>query len=588
VRLFPGVRLNITKNGVGLGFGGHGVRYSVHSTGRRTFSVGIPGTGLYWTESRNGRRPQSRRALSDPVDRETSQPADTHTAKPPLRSLEELRRLIAGSSVLSRTLGPAFSNFEAALDGDDKEVARAARALVDAAASAEASGSPMLGLQPMPGFELEVDLTGDGVVLFCACHLLSERRVKVAEELLQKMPHSDEVLLVRMAAKMHAGDPMGALTTGLPKLDSVAAWMAGLVRAKALRDCHRGDDADELMADLLECSTACNVPHEAQEVLHVLRGRRQLDVGNVAGACATAAQVLSWDPYDQAALALLIAAQQALYRDSDTGDVEVRTREGDRQRLSVVVASLEAELRGAQQVLLELVEELDDVAARRRRVLGPRELRIADLKARLAALLAEMSGDSGDIETAQTCKEQREERQREWDAGEGFEAFSAEPPPANERTKASDPQDQEEVMRNKKLYLQLIKRWHPDHAVDEQDRRRRHDMTTRITQMYRDGDWEGLQHLWERGALDLDEAEQLPLHELEKKIQAVREELARTRAEIAELLASPLEQLRIELETADAEGQDLLAELAEALDAEIAELEQSIDELHAPPAAERI
>src|SRR5207247_5323109 len=107
VRVFPGVRLNITKNGVGLGFGGHGVRYSVHSTGRRTFSVGIPGTGLYWNESRHGRRAQPRREVHDPVEPESSSPADTDAARPPLRSLEDLRRVIAGSPVLSRTRGQA-------------------------------------------------------------------------------------------------------------------------------------------------------------------------------------------------------------------------------------------------------------------------------------------------------------------------------------------------------------------------------------------------------------------------------------------------------------------------------------------------
>jgi hypothetical protein len=389
-----------------------------------------------------------------------------------------------------------------------------------------------------------------------------------------------------MAARMHAGDPAGALASGVPGLDSVAAWMAGLVRAQALRDCHRGEDADELIADLLECVTACNVPDEAQEVLQVLRGRRQLDVGSAAEACATAAHVLSQDPFDQAALALLTAAQQALHPDSDTGDIEVRTREADRQRLSAVLASLEAELRAAQRVLLEVVEDLDEVAARRRRVLGQRELRVAELKARLASLVAHMTGDSHDVETAGRCEEQREERQREWDAGESFEEFNQEP--AEETTGPAEPQQQQGDPQNKKLYIQLIKRWHPDRATDEQDRRRRHEMTTRITQMYRAGDWQGLQELWEQGTVILDDGEALSFQELENKIQAVREDLARTRAEIADLLASPLEQLRMELEDADVEGRDLLADLAEALDAEIAQLEQSIDELHAVAAAERI
>lgn len=43
-----GIRLNVTKRGVGVSVGRRGVRRSWHSTGRRTSTVGLPGTGLSW------------------------------------------------------------------------------------------------------------------------------------------------------------------------------------------------------------------------------------------------------------------------------------------------------------------------------------------------------------------------------------------------------------------------------------------------------------------------------------------------------------------------------------------------------------
>lgn len=52
VKLFPGVKLNFNKKSVGLSFGTRGARYSVNSDGRKTTSIGLPGTGLYWTDSR--------------------------------------------------------------------------------------------------------------------------------------------------------------------------------------------------------------------------------------------------------------------------------------------------------------------------------------------------------------------------------------------------------------------------------------------------------------------------------------------------------------------------------------------------------
>jgi tetratricopeptide (TPR) repeat protein len=55
VKLGPGVRLNASKTGLGLSFGGRGARYSVHSSGRRTASVGVPGTGLSYQAQTRGR-----------------------------------------------------------------------------------------------------------------------------------------------------------------------------------------------------------------------------------------------------------------------------------------------------------------------------------------------------------------------------------------------------------------------------------------------------------------------------------------------------------------------------------------------------
>ncbi len=54
----PGIRLNVSNRGVGASFGGRGMRYSVHSSGRRTTTVGIPGSGLSYVTT-NGKRYKS-------------------------------------------------------------------------------------------------------------------------------------------------------------------------------------------------------------------------------------------------------------------------------------------------------------------------------------------------------------------------------------------------------------------------------------------------------------------------------------------------------------------------------------------------
>jgi tetratricopeptide (TPR) repeat protein len=57
IKLVPGVRLNVSKSGLGISAGGPGARYSVHSSGRRTASLGsgiVP--GVYYQDSKGGGR----------------------------------------------------------------------------------------------------------------------------------------------------------------------------------------------------------------------------------------------------------------------------------------------------------------------------------------------------------------------------------------------------------------------------------------------------------------------------------------------------------------------------------------------------
>jgi len=50
VSLFPGLRVNFSKSGASLSVGHKGAWYTVGPRGRRV-TLGLPGTGLYWTET---------------------------------------------------------------------------------------------------------------------------------------------------------------------------------------------------------------------------------------------------------------------------------------------------------------------------------------------------------------------------------------------------------------------------------------------------------------------------------------------------------------------------------------------------------
>ena len=64
IKLGGGAKLNINKKSVGLSAGGKGARYTVNSSGRRTKSVGIPGTGLSYVSTSGGKKSSSRRSHS--------------------------------------------------------------------------------------------------------------------------------------------------------------------------------------------------------------------------------------------------------------------------------------------------------------------------------------------------------------------------------------------------------------------------------------------------------------------------------------------------------------------------------------------
>lgn len=102
-KVAPGVRLNVSRSGVGASVGTRGARYSVHSSGRTTKSVGIPGTGLGYVSTSGGGR--SNRATGAPrtaVPAPAPAPVKPGTFAP--AGEKALYRLIKGGDYTSQQL----------------------------------------------------------------------------------------------------------------------------------------------------------------------------------------------------------------------------------------------------------------------------------------------------------------------------------------------------------------------------------------------------------------------------------------------------------------------------------------------------
>jgi len=82
LKIAPGVRLNVSTRGVGVSAGVRGARYSVHSSGRRTTSLSIPGTGIGWSSSTGGGRRTSAGAARTSASRSAPAPSAPALATP--------------------------------------------------------------------------------------------------------------------------------------------------------------------------------------------------------------------------------------------------------------------------------------------------------------------------------------------------------------------------------------------------------------------------------------------------------------------------------------------------------------------------
>lgn len=51
VKILPGVRVNFNLKSTSITFGGRGYKQTISTTGKKTKTVGIPGTGISYTET---------------------------------------------------------------------------------------------------------------------------------------------------------------------------------------------------------------------------------------------------------------------------------------------------------------------------------------------------------------------------------------------------------------------------------------------------------------------------------------------------------------------------------------------------------
>jgi len=231
-------------------------------------------------------------------------------------------------------------------------------------------------------------------------------------------------------------------------------------------------------------------------------------------------------------------------------------------RLEARLAGLEEELADRELELATILRELRDFELRFLAIVGTRQAELDRLEARIAALLAVRDPSLEAEQSAAASAEQA--RQSAEELGDDPEALAQ---------AASEPQ--REIPEDlKKLFRQVAKSVHPDLAADDADRVLRERQMVAANAAYVAGDVQQLRALlddWQSRpeAVRGDDTGAQLVRAL-RRIAAVEKRLADLAAEIAACDEGSLAQLHAQAQAAQAEGRDLLQEMAAEVECRIA------------------
>jgi tetratricopeptide (TPR) repeat protein len=275
IKVVPGVRLNLSKTGVGASIGAGGVRYSAHSSGRRTVSArtGIP--GVYYQQSAG----KSRSSRSAPAGAPSGAPKKPGLFAP--KGEKELYKAVKAQDPQAiKRVGEEHSDFRlpsyslAGLLILDQEPAEAERLLDEAFATGNDPAEEKfvstylfthIRLSIAEGVAAELPINRDAVGL-----ALAELKQKggnldgaiAVVEQLEPTTYS-AVSLAELYAQSRRWDEVVELTEGVKNEDDASALLC-VFRGRAFREQAFHDAAHEALKEALRArSRAAEIRHLA-------------------------------------------------------------------------------------------------------------------------------------------------------------------------------------------------------------------------------------------------------------------------------------------------------------------------------------
>jgi hypothetical protein len=237
----------------------------------------------------------------------------------------------------------------------------------------------------------------------------------------------------------------------------------------------------------------------------------------------------------------------------------------------------------------ELARKLDEQASVEGD-LAERELRVANLRAELSAFerrylhflgsrYAEL--DECKAQLAEQFARQQPGNERAQQAAREARARANETKSAAGEKSVQEPREFEASPEMKRLYRDVAKRIHPDLTSDREDRAKRQLLMAEANQAYEQGDEAQLVKILNEYECSPEsvkgEGPGAELVRVIRRLSQARARLAEIEAELQQLVRSDLYQLKERISDAQKSGRDVLHEMTEKVDAQIAQARERLE-----------
>jgi tetratricopeptide (TPR) repeat protein len=288
IKVAPGIRLNISKTGVGASVGGKYGRYSAHSSGRRTVSAGTGIPGVYYQKGVGSGR---KRQAAAPVS--AARPLKPGIFAP--KGEKQLHKAVALQSVSAiRQVGDEHPNFRLAsyslaglmlLDDDPAHAKTLLQWVFDT--GQEPAADPFVSkylatyveLPIADGISAELTVGRDAVGLALAELHQKDENLEAAIDVVEQLEPTSyaAVSLAELYLRSARLEDVVQLTEGLVNEDDATALLV-VYRACALRDQGFSDAAHESFKEALRSrSRAAPIRHLAlseRATNYIAQGKR--------------------------------------------------------------------------------------------------------------------------------------------------------------------------------------------------------------------------------------------------------------------------------------------------------------------------